>query len=270
MKASTILVILMLFLLVTGYENAESAGVIVIIIGGVALLVIIAAGWRMSRQRRAYENELVEWSAAQAVAAERMRIARELHDLASHGLGTVTVRAAAGRLTGAVEGYLSTLEDIEEVSRQATLELRRMLRLLRDSAGDPADFQPVEDLDSLPEILADAEARGQQVTADIAKIDNLSAGAQLAICAVVREGLMNVSQHAGNTKVHVSIARVRGEIRVEIVDAGSCGGWRPAPGAGYGLIGLRERIAVLGGSVETGVREVGFALTARIPGEENL
>ncbi|MFT0846693.1 histidine kinase [Actinomycetaceae bacterium L2_0104] len=268
MKASGLLAILMLFLLATGYDDGGSTRVTVTVIGVAALLVIIGANWRTSRQRRVYHRELTEWTAAQAVQAERMRIARELHDLASHGLGTITLRAAAGRVSGEAPGYLQALVDIEETSRQATLELRRMLRLLRGSAGVPVEFHPVEDLSSLPEIISAAEGRRLRVTAEIEDTGNLSAGAQLAICSVVREGLVNASRYAGDALVHVGIARLGGQIRVEIADSGPREGWSRASGAGYGLIGLRERIAVLGGEVETGRRDGGFVLAVTIPGED--
>ncbi len=272
-NASVALVVLMLILLVTGNTSAESARTTATGIALIAIAVIAGASWSASRQRRAYQRELVEWSTRRAVERERLRIARELHDLASHGLGTITVRAAAGRLQCEASGYLSALEDIEATSRQSTLELRRMLRVLRDPGRSPVAFRPVEDLRDLPSIIAEGESRGLSVRADIAEgpmIAQLSAGAQLAICATVREGLANASQHAGGTSVHLSIAPIEKDILVRIVDAGPVPGWHPARGAGYGLVGLFERIAALGGSVRAEPHSPGFALTVRIPGEEGL
>ena len=272
-NASVALVLLMVILLATGHTSAEQARTTVIVIALAAMAIIAGASWRSSRQRRAYQQELVEWSARRAVEIERLRIARELHDLASHGLGTITVRAAAGRLQRDVSGYLRALEDIEETSRRSTLELRRMLRVLREPHQLPAEFRPVEDLRELPLIISDGEARGLSITTDITDepaIERLSAGAQLAICAAVREGLINASQHAGGTKVHLSIARVEEDILMRVIDQGPVPGWHPARGAGYGLVGLRERIAALGGGVMAERHGRGFALTVRIPAEEGL
>ena len=259
----------MLVLLGAGYGDARSAQIMVIAISGSALLVIAVASWKTARQRRLYEHALVQWHASQAVHEERMRIARELHDLASHGLGAITVRAAAGQVSADPSCHLDALIEIEHTSREATVELRRMLRLLREPTDSSAPLHPIDNQETLTHILAEGRARGQRITSTIADLSHLSAGAQLAVCSTVREGLLNAHQHAGNTDIHVSVARLGHGVVVSTEDSGPSSGWHTAPGTGYGLVGLSERLAVVGGSLDVSRSTRGFTLVATIPDEDN-
>lgn len=140
---------------------------------GLVLVVasLVRAIHRARRQRRDFEDRLASWAAERAVAEERLRIARDLHDISSHGLGIITVRAAA---SGYLEGPDADTErrramlDIERVSRNTTTELRRMLTVLR-TAGDTvgAPLHPAETLADLPGIVRDAERHGLIVQAEI-------------------------------------------------------------------------------------------------------
>lgn len=250
--------------------------------GVLLLLTVILAGligmtaalvWavqRGRRQRHAYEARLTEWAAERAVAQERLRIARDLHDLSSHGIGLITVRASS---TGFLEGpdaaaeREQALQDIERVSRQTMTELRRMLALLRAPDDVSAPLRPADTLATLPAILTEAERHGLITRFDGSVPDaaDLSQDVQLTACAVVREGLANALRHAGPTTVAVTVVHDEDGLTVGVRDDGPRPGWQAEPGAGHGLTGLRERLATHGGSLIGSSDGAGFHLRARIP-----
>jgi len=238
---------------------------------GLAAVGMAVGAWavlRLREERSAHEAALVGWAASQAVLTERLAIARDLHDLVSHGLGLITVRAAAARHVNAaapdVSDLLEALDDVETISRQATGELRQMLRTLRES-DDPAPLRPVDTLDTVPEIVDAARRAGLTVEVHAGALPPVSAGVQVAICAVVREGLANTARHAGATDVQVSLSLEHGVVNVSVVDAGPAEHWRAAPGAGRGLVGLRERVTSLGGTLDAGPCGTGYRLAVSLP-----
>lgn len=258
--------------------DTSNTGFLVAVIASGLVLVVAAWVWAIQqarRQRRDFEDRLASWAAERAVAQERLRIARDLHDLSSHGLGLMTVRAAA---TGYLDGPDADAErrqamfDIERVGRATTNELRRMLRLLRTPADDPAPLHPADTLAALPGIIHDAERGGliiQQTNTNLGDERDgygaLAQSVQLAVCAVVREALTNVLRHAGPTTVRLAIARTGDTLRVTVDDDGKHPGWKAESGAGYGLIGLRERVEAHGGTLTTSPTRQGFRLDASIP-----
>jgi two-component system, NarL family, sensor histidine kinase DesK len=261
--AVTVLVLLAFVLTTTGFTTPASAWATLAAAAGFGIAVI---GWALIRtdgQRRRYEDELASWAAERAAQGERLRIARELHDLASHGLGLITVRAAAaGAVTGpaAEAERVTALADIERVSRQATTELRRMLAVLR-TAG-PAPLRPGDTLDDLPAIVG---AAGMSATLGIAEVGEVSPGVQLTVCAIVREALHNTLRHAGPVGARVEVHRDGDTVVVSVQDDGPGPGWQPQPGAGHGLHGLRERVQALDGTLRAGPAADGWLLAARIP-----
>ncbi|WP_129656338.1 sensor histidine kinase [Rothia halotolerans] len=238
-------------------------------LAGFALLVVGVVGWAVLRtrlQRRQYEARLEEWAKAKASQDERLRIARELHDLASHGLGTMTVRAATAKLADEDE-RLMALADIERLGRRSTAELRKMLAVLRDP-GAQAPMRPADSLADLPEIIETARRTGIEVEASMDELGEVPASVQVTICAVVREALANAARHAGATRSQVSIVLTRRGIAVDVRDTGPSPGWQPHPGTGHGIDGLRERVGLHGGTLTTGEHEGGFRVLAELPREE--
>jgi len=235
---------------------------------GIALAVAVWAVFRLRAERAAHEAARTSWATSEAIFAERLRIARDLHDMVSHGLGMITVRAATARHLNARNtsgrALLDAIEDVEALSRQATLELRRMLETLREG-DEPAPRHPTDSLASLPEIVAGARRAGLRVELHQDDLGSVSPGAQLAICAIVREGLGNSARHAGFTRVRVNLSRAHDTITITIADDGPSTGWTAAPGAGHGLIGLRERVNGLGGTLCAGPHTTGFRLEATVP-----
>lgn len=291
--------------MVTGGVEGRSATVIpaLFVAGAVTAAVWAVLRWRADR--RAYEQRLTEWAAAEAVQSERLKIARDLHDIVSHGLGLITVRAASTRHLDKPPEVADALTDIEQASRGATAELRRMLTVLRESSAPqpghdmpPSDRKmpqngravpqserearrpgwevrqfavapraPVDDLSVLPAIVRAARNAGVRPELTVTELGEVSPGVQLAICQTVREALSNTARHAGPTDVRVVVRRDLEVLVVSVADNGPAPGWSHAPGAGHGLLGLHERITALGGTLAARENGGGFQLTARIPDE---
>lgn len=235
-----------------------ATGVIVTMVVTVARALVATR-----RQRRSYEAELARWAADRARQEERLRIAADLHDLVSHGLGLITVRAAAARATSSGDGGDRALADIERVSRETTTELRRMLTVLRIPGTAP--LRPADTLADLPAIIDGARGSGLDVAVSAGDLGAVSAGAQLTVCAVVREALHNVLRHAGPTTASVEVTREPAGVVVRVADGGPAGAWAPNRGAGHGLETLRARVAAMGGEVEAAPEGNGFVVVARIP-----
>ncbi|WP_454296220.1 sensor histidine kinase [Salana multivorans] len=243
---------------------------------GIAAVIVVVAALRTRARRRAYELELTAWASERAVQAERLRIARELHDLASHGLGLITLRASAARSVAGPDvqaEHAAALADIEQAGRRATQELRRMLTVLREPDATDVPLHPAEGLADLPDIVAAARAAGVDAVLDVELPTPPSGGVQLAVCAVVREGLANVARHAGTVPARVTVRREGNDVVVVIENDPPRLGWQPVPGAGHGLIGLRERVSAMAGTLDAGMLKAephgqGFRLQARLPEPE--
>ncbi|CAM3476629.1 sensor histidine kinase [Occultella aeris] len=265
--AGGVIVALVLVLSTVGVDPPFGAMAVLLGAAVFATAVLAWALWRARQERRAFEDELTAWAAERAAQAERLRIARDLHDLASHGLGLITVRAAAARTVAgpaAATERATALADIERTARGATTELRRMLSVLR-TPGEGAPLRPAETLADLPRIVADARAGGVEAALEIADLGEVSAGTQLALCAIVREGLTNTARHAGPTAARVLVSRAGETVLATVTDDGPAPGWAPHPGAGAGIAGLRERVDALGGTLLGERVGGGYRLTARLP-----
>lgn len=234
-----------------------------------ALVLAAWAAYRLRVERAEHQRRTTQWAAQQAVTRERLAIARDLHDIVSHTLGAVTVRAGVGRRLGAADPaeMIAALRDIEDAARAGTTELRRMLEVLRTDAeavGPP--LAPVPDLARLPDLVATAERSGLVVRLscdiDVTQIDE---GVQLAAYRVVQEGLTNAARYAGPAAVDVQVRREGPNLRVRVADQGPGHGWRPRVGAGHGLLGLTERVSALGGNLRARAQSPGFLLEAELP-----
>ncbi|MBU2668906.1 two-component sensor histidine kinase [Actinoplanes bogorensis] len=248
-----------LLAMVTGGAEGPAATIVPLAIAGAAVAAAVWAVRRWRADRWAYEQRLTEW----AVVEERLKIARDLHDIVSHGLGLITVRAASTRHLAKPAEVEQALTDIEHTSRTATAELRRMLEILRDR-NEHAPRTPTVGLKDLEEIVRTAEKAGLRAELTVMNLGEVSPGVQMTICQTVREALSNTARHAGPTDVRVVIRRDRGDLVVSVADAG---GKAANPGAGHGLIGLRERVTALGGTLAARPKDGGFQLTVRIPDE---
>ena len=226
-----------------------------------------------AERERAAESE----RARQQVREERVRIARELHDVVAHTLAVMTVQAGVGRrlMTNRPAEAGSALESIEKIGRTAQEELGVVLGLLRDEAPGPAELSPLPRLVDLKELAETVRASGTPVELQVTGTDRqLSLAVELSIYRVVQEALTNVVKHAPGAGATVEVAVSPAGIRMEIADngpphglAGASDGGRAA--AGHGIVGMRERVGAFGGWLTAGPRPAGgFRVLAEIPIEE--
>ena len=224
-----------------------------------------ASGQQDRAERLEREQEAL---AARAVATERSRIARELHDVIAHSLSVIVVQAAAERrvLGPGRDSTAETLESIEQAGRQAMTELRRLLGLLRKSDGE-LSLAPQPGLGELGDLVAGVREAGVEV--DVRTDGDLAVlprGLDLTAYRIVQECLTNVLKHAGADRVEVSLRCLGRCLDIDVTDDGTSAR-APSPG-GFGLVGMRERVSVYGGTVQAGHREGGgFRVHARLPVE---
>jgi signal transduction histidine kinase len=206
-----------------------------------------------------------EAKARSAVADERARIARELHDVIAHSLSVIVVQAAAERRVLGPEHTTTreVLGAIEHTGRQALVELRRLLGVIRKTDDRPA-LRPQPTLAYLDELLAQVREAGLAVQLRIeGEPVPLPPGVDLSAYRIVQEALTNVLKHAGASHAEVLICYRTGELELEVSDDGH--GPAAAPGGGHGLVGMRERVALYGGVLEAGRRDGGgYRLHARL------
>lgn len=239
---------------------------------------IVLAAWALGTQarlRRAYETTLIhqgeqmaaeaEQRAIAAAADERARVAREMHDVVAHGITAMIVQADGARYAAEKDPRVATdtLATVAGTGRDALAEMRRLLGLLRGST-DPA-LVPQPALPDLAGLLDDDVASGR-VTADLPDpLPEVPDGIGLTVFRVVQEALTNVRRHAGpNARATVRLTAEPSTLTVEVVDDGH--GAAAEPGTGLGLLGMRERVEVHGGTIEAGPAPAGgWAVRARIP-----
>ncbi|PZT76698.1 MULTISPECIES: sensor histidine kinase [unclassified Streptomyces] len=213
---------------------------------------------------------LAEMDRAQAVTAERARMARELHDLVANHLSAIAIHSTAALSIGDPETSRTALGVIRENSVEGLAEMRRLIGLLRTGAGDPepTGSPTLGSLDALIEqhraaaaagglscVLEDTRAAGEPLPAPV----------ELAAYRIVQESLTNALKHAAPGRVAVRLARAADVLTVEVTSAlGDRPGPR-APGSGAGLVGMRERVALLGGEFAAGPRDGIWRVRAALP-----
>ena len=238
----------------------------------------------LNREQRAATREQ---QASRAVAEERNRIARELHDVVGHSVSVMTVQAAAvrRRLRDDQEVEREALETVEGVGREAMAEMRRLVGVLREPDGERASLEPSPGLGQVDRLAEQFRSSGLPVSVTVTGDPReLPGGVDLTAYRLLQEGLTNSLRHAsGASHAEVVIAYDTDAVRLEVVDDGPGGrgsGPTSASGApmpmlmergadavgGNGLVGMRERIAVYGGSLRAGPRaDGGFELVAVLP-----
>jgi len=242
------------------------------------LLAALALGAYLSARRRwisaeADRAEQVERARAEEtrrqVEAERVRIARELHDVVAHSISMIGVQAAAAQMLLADEpdAAAAALAEIRRASRDGLRELRTILQVLRFGDGDERPAVPVPDRQAIGALVAAAVAAGTPTTLAVSgDLDVLPPEVALAAYRIVQESLTNVVRHAGGAETAVRVSVEQGSLEVEVVDSGGRPGAGSGDGSGSGLTGMRERAAALGGSLGAAPRPGGgFAVVAHLP-----
>jgi signal transduction histidine kinase len=227
---------------------------------------------RLTLQNREQRRINTAQRATQAVSEERNRIARELHDVIGHSVSVMTVQTAAvrRRLTPEQTVEREALETVESVGREALAEMRRIVGVLRQAGDDPdPDLEPPPGLDQLDRLAEKFRTAGLPVTVEVTGASReLAPGLDLTAYRLVQEGLTNTLRHARDAHaVRVEIDYRDSELELAVRDDGLPS---DAPGsaahASNGLLGMRERVAVYGGSLEARPRpEGGFELVATLP-----
>ncbi len=259
--------------------NAPAALAVSAAIASFTILSMVDIGaWSLGRWSRARHAELERAQeqrraeAARAVAAERVAIARDLHDVVSHSVGVMTLQAAGARTVlaaGKAERATQALTDIEDAGGRAMVELRRMLDILRapgaEDAGDRRAHPTLGDLDALVD-----EMRASGVPARLAvhgQPREQRASSELAVYRVVQEALTNVLKHAGpGAPALVELRWSDADLTVQISNTAAAAPVGRRTGSGYGLIGLRERMESVGGTLTAAAEPGGgFRVTASVP-----
>ncbi|HWC12120.1 MAG TPA: sensor histidine kinase [Acidimicrobiales bacterium] len=242
-------------------------------------LLVVTAAWVLGDgARRRREDAVSEQRrlAHRAVAEERLRIARELHDVVAHSMSVIAVQAGTGRLVidDDPEHARRALTSIEETSKEALAEMRRLLGVLREDTPDVAALAPVPTLDDLDRLVAHAVEGGTPVDVQVdGDRRGTPAGIELAAYRVLQEALTNVRRHAPGARARVRLTFDAEELVVAVenplADGDRAGDRAPNQvdqKGGHGLIGMRERVTVYGGAFQAGPRPDGtFRVTARIP-----
>ncbi|ABP56560.1 sensor histidine kinase [Salinispora tropica] len=220
------------------------------------------------RQRRAQAAAARRQASAEVVSAERLRIARDLHDMVAHSLGVIALQAgAAGRVMHTQpEAAREAIHNIEKVGQETLSGLRRVVSSLRNVDPDRPDSPTAApSLATLDELIATTRAAGVDI--DVSRQGEpraLPMEIDAAAYRIVQEAVANVIRHAETDACRILISSREGELFVEVVDDGAGRGRRP--GAGFGLAGMRERVEMLHGTIVTGPRpEGGFRVAAHLP-----
>jgi signal transduction histidine kinase len=212
--------------------------------------------------------EAAEEAARRRSSDERLRIARELHDIIGHSLGTIAVQAGVGRhlMETEPEKAAEALDNIARISRDSLDEVRSAVAALRD---DAAPYQPAPSLTDLPDLIENVRSTG--LTVDLTLPDDLESiprqtGA--AVYRITREALTNVVRHAHASNASVQVDHHDGRVELAIRDdgGGAHNGQKQDAGTGHGIAGMRERAEALGGSLSAGpASDGGFLVTASLP-----
>jgi signal transduction histidine kinase len=263
---------------------------VVILLGGsdsvaddlIFTMFVYGGAWLLGRavrgrHLRALQAEdramLLEEDAKRAVAEERSRIARELHDVVAHGVSVMVVQAGAGRRMLDVDPERSreAFTAIEDTGRQALVEMRRLLGILRKDDEQLA-LAPQPSLEHVNVLLDQVREAGMPVTLRIeGRPRPLPPGIDLSAYRIVQEALTNALKHAGPASGEVVLRYRDTDLEIEIADDGrgpsrDGGGELALTGSGKGLVGMRERVAIYGGVLNAGERETGgYSLRARLP-----
>ena len=270
--------VLLLALTLVGGEDLSAAD----LAGNVAIFAIAAVFGDSVRTRRAYTSQLElraidleanqEAEAQRAVAEERLRIARELHDVVAHAMSVVAVQSGVGAhvIDNDPAEAKRILENVKTSSRMALNEMRRLLGVLRDEGGGPVSRTPAAGLEGVDELADGLRQAGMNLAVRVEGTRPVvPPGVDLSAFRIVQEALTNVLKHAGPATVRVAICYHPDSVTVEVEDDGRGASTAPADGhagGGHGLVGMRERVAVFGGHLTAGSRVGGgFRVAATLP-----
>ncbi|MDX3639501.1 sensor histidine kinase [Streptomyces sp. MB09-02B] len=235
------------------------------VVVGLVSLMPAATGWIVRNHRDAAEAArlraeqtalLAEMDRAQAVVSERARMARELHDMVANHLSAIAIHSTAALSLDDPDTSKEALGVIRENSVAGLAEMRRLIGILRDSSDD-TEPSVAPTLDGLESLVAGARTNGLDVTLDADHADTLPAPVELAAYRIVQESLTNALKHASPGRVSVVLRQPDGSLDILVTSPYGDRDGPSAPGSGAGLVGMRERVALLGGTFEAGPESSG-------------
>jgi signal transduction histidine kinase len=221
----------------------------------------------LALERRAIKLERIrDQETRAAVAEERARIARELHDVVAHAISVIVLQARGGRraLASDPDATRDALDAIETTGTEALADMRRLLGVFRTD-GDGLELAPRPSLRHIEALVAQVRDAGLPIELSVeGEPVDLPAGVDVSAYRILQEALTNALRHAGPTTARVVIRYDNGALDLEVMDSGR--GTQRSAEYGHGLAGMRERVALFGGSLDAGPRpEGGFAVRARLP-----
>ncbi|MFI7673747.1 sensor histidine kinase [Actinophytocola sp. NPDC049390] len=229
--------------------------------------LVLVTGWTLgfaARERRRHAEDEATRRTEHAVAEERLRIARELHDIVAHSMSLIAVKAGIGNHVAEARPAEAreALRVIEATSRSSLTEMRHLLGVLRSEVDSPG-LAPAPGPGGIPALVDRARTAGVSVSLDLDGTDDLAEGIGLSAYRIVQEALTNVVRHAAPTRCVITVTVAEETVRVEVTNDGP----RVVRGpGGHGLIGMRERVAVYGGTFEAGPRpDGGWRVVAVLP-----
>jgi signal transduction histidine kinase len=253
--------------------SVRTAGNIPFVVVPLAVVTVIGRALRQWQHSHAalslHASRLAEDQASwvrDAVAAERARIARELHDVVAHCVSVMVIQAGAAEdlLDREPDAARTPLRAVQDTGQQAVGELARMLRLLRGEGAREA-LVPQPGVAQLPELIAQVRAAGLTVTYEVVGTpQELPPGEDVTLYRLTQEALTNVLKHARGARASVVLRYAEASVALAVHDDGRSA--RAGTGQGHGLIGMRERVVLYGGTVSAGPRDGGgFAVDAVLP-----
>ncbi|GHD56491.1 two-component sensor histidine kinase [Streptomyces mirabilis] len=257
-------------LTVTGGQHYTGGTLAVQLLFGLLVLGATWAAGTAVRERRESLRRTIVQAAEQAKVEERMRIARDIHDVVTHSVGLIAIKAGVANHVIAThpEEAREALTVIEDISRRALRDMRATLKVLRrEHVDQQQDLQPVPGLSDLPSLVHTAEAAGVSVDLRSVCAEEPPDGVALTAFRIVQEALTNVVKHAAPTRCLVSVTAQDGVLTIGVTDDGPGPGHRPTvPGGDMGLVGMRERAVAHGGTLTAGPRPgAGFRILATLP-----
>jgi signal transduction histidine kinase len=258
--AIVVIGIAVIFLVLGDFQTARG----LIPSGTVSLVAWVIGDYVRSRRR--FMQELISRhrnEREQAAEAERLRIARELHDVVAHNVSAMAIQAGAARVAGTSDK--EALASIEQSARDTLTELNKLLGVLRKSPDAPLAPQPtLADIDTLLKPARDAGLEAAMRTTGEPRA--LPAAVELSAYRIIQEAITNVLKHANASRVEVAVDYGPSALSLTISDNGSGDSAPNTAGAGHGLIGMRERVGLFGGDLSTGSSSLGgFTVRATLP-----
>jgi signal transduction histidine kinase len=246
------------------WPGADSSGFWFTVLTSFGMVMVRVVVGGRDRALKLAERER-QVAAREAVVEERARIARELHDVVAHHVSTMVLQAGAERRVVESDETRDVLTGIEQVGRSALREMRRMVEMLRQDGPDELTPQPR--LGEVRTLVEQLRSAGMDVamTVDGTPRD-LPEGIELSAYRIVQEALTNALKYAGGAGTRVRIGYGAETLELEIVDGGGSGEVRDEASGGHGLVGMRERVSMYGGTIEAGrIRGGGFGVRVLLP-----